>query len=288
MIYNSAQEWLDDPSKKVLLFGMSGLGKTHVSNMLRTTGDWFHYSVDYRIGTRYMGEAIVDNLKREAMKNPFLRDLLKTDSIHIGSKIRFENLTPLSTYLGKPGDVAKGGLEFIEYQRRQSEHHRAEVSALLDTPHFIDRAQGIYGYNNFVCDTGGSICEVVDPFDKDDPVLNTLSKNLLMVGIESSSEHNTKLTQRFDRDPKPMCYQAEFLNRSWREYMLENNVEPGDVDPDHFVRWAFSKALDRRQPLYEAMAQNWGLSVSADDVAGAVTAEKFELMIANALEKHHS
>jgi hypothetical protein len=37
--------------------------------------------VDYRIGTRYMGEHIVDNFKREAMKVPFLRDLLRSDSI---------------------------------------------------------------------------------------------------------------------------------------------------------------------------------------------------------------
>ncbi|MEE9426583.1 MAG: ATPase, partial [Paracoccaceae bacterium] len=35
MIYASAQDWENDPHKKVLLFGMSGLGKTHVSNMLR-------------------------------------------------------------------------------------------------------------------------------------------------------------------------------------------------------------------------------------------------------------
>ena len=36
-------------------------------------GGWFHYSVDYRIGTRYMGEYIADNFKREAMKVPLLR-----------------------------------------------------------------------------------------------------------------------------------------------------------------------------------------------------------------------
>ena len=30
---------------------------------------------DYRIGTRYMGEFIEDSFKREAMGNPFLRDL---------------------------------------------------------------------------------------------------------------------------------------------------------------------------------------------------------------------
>ena len=284
MIYENAQQWLNAPNKKVLLFGMSGLGKTHVSNMLRASGGWFHYSVDYRIGTRYMGEAIVDNFKREAMRNPFLRDLLKTDSIHIGSNMSFENLSPLSTYLGKPGNPSHGGLEFSEYQRRQGEHHRAEVAALLDTSHFIGRAHGLYGYSNFVCDTGGSICEVVDPFDENDPVLKHLSDNLLLVGIESSPEHNANLSRRFDADPKPMCYQAGFLDKSWARYLNENNVTSDEVSPDAFVRWAFAQALERRQPLYGAMAKNWGISVSADDIANAATPDKFEAMIANALE----
>ena len=43
MIYKSAQDWLDAAQKKVLLFGMSGLGKTHISNALRDNCDWFHY-----------------------------------------------------------------------------------------------------------------------------------------------------------------------------------------------------------------------------------------------------
>ena len=50
-----------------------GLGKTRIAAMLREEAGWFHYSVDFRIGTRYMGEHIVDNFKREAMRNPFLR-----------------------------------------------------------------------------------------------------------------------------------------------------------------------------------------------------------------------
>ena len=85
-------------------FGMSGLGKTHLAKLLRDGGDWFHYSVDYRIGTRYMGEYIADNFKREAMRVPLLRELLLTDSVYISSNITFDNLAPLSTYLGKPGD----------------------------------------------------------------------------------------------------------------------------------------------------------------------------------------
>jgi len=88
--------------------------------MLRDAADWFHYSVDFRIGTRYMGEHIVDNFKREAMRNPFLRQLLRSDSIYIASNITFHNLDPLSTYLGKPGDPAKGGIPFAEYKLRQN------------------------------------------------------------------------------------------------------------------------------------------------------------------------
>ncbi|MGR3289948.1 MAG: ATPase [Paracoccaceae bacterium] len=285
MIYKSAQQWQDDTHKRVLLFGMSGLGKTHVSNMLRGTGDWFHYSIDYRIGTRYLGEHIVDNFKREAMQNPFLRGLLKTDSIHIGSNISFDNLEPLSTYLGKPGDRLKGGIEINEYMRRQALHERAEISALLDAPYFIDRAQSLYQYSHFICDSGGSICEVIDPDDADDPVLKSLSDTLLLVWIQGSEAHNIELARRFDKAPKPMCYRAEFLQRVWQEYLIDNKCADTDVDPDDFVRWAYGQALAQRQPRYAAMARNWGVTVSAQDVAKATTPTAFDAMIARALEK---
>ncbi|MEM9811861.1 MAG: ATPase, partial [Pseudomonadota bacterium] len=76
MLYTSPDDWLSAEHKRVALFGMSGVGKTRISGLLRESGAWFHYSVDYRIGTRYMGERILDNVKREAMKTPFLRELL--------------------------------------------------------------------------------------------------------------------------------------------------------------------------------------------------------------------
>ncbi|MGD9866261.1 MAG: ATPase, partial [Pseudodonghicola sp.] len=42
MLFSTAVVWRAAPRKRVLCFGMSGLGKTHVSNMLRAAGDWFH------------------------------------------------------------------------------------------------------------------------------------------------------------------------------------------------------------------------------------------------------
>ena len=93
MLYRDADHWRASPQKRVLVYGMSGLGKTHMSTTVRSSGQWFHYSIDYRIGTRYMGELIADNAKAEAMKVPFLRDLLLSDSIYIGSNITFDTVS---------------------------------------------------------------------------------------------------------------------------------------------------------------------------------------------------
>jgi len=283
MIYRNADDWLRADRKRVLLFGMSGLGKTHISNLLRGEGGWFHYSIDYRIGTRYMGEHIADNFKREAMKVPLLRELLMTDSVHIGSNITFNNLAPLSTYLGKPGDPARGGVPFAEYLRRQEQHRQAEVASLLDTPHFIERANELYGYRNFVCDSGGSICEVVDPASPDDPVLNVLDGNLLLIWIKGSEAHRAELIRRFDRAPKPIYYQPAFLERLWADYCREQ-ARPGDrVDPDAFLRYGYARLLDHRQPRYEAMARR-GLTITAEEAAAVASAADFEALVARALD----
>ena len=282
MLYSSASDWRNASQKSVLVFGMSVLRKTHMSNLLRATGSWFHYSIDYRIGTRYMGEFIADNAKAEAMKVPFLRDLLMSDSIYIGSNITFDNLSPVATYLGKPGDPEKGGMSMEEYQRRQEQFRQAEIAALQDTAYFGTRAEALYGYPNFICDTGGSICEWVDPEDKNDPLLSELSRTCLMIWIKGDEAHTQELIRRFDRAPKPMAYQPAFLARVWQEYLLEQNCTEADVDPDAFIRFTYGKALAHRQPRYEAMAQ-WGITVTADQVSALETKQDFDDMVASCL-----
>ena len=287
MIYRTADDWRATSSQRVVLFGMSGLGKTYLASMLRDTGDWFHYSVDYRIGTRYMGEYIADNFKREAMKVPFLRELLMSDSVHIASNITFDNLAPLSTYLGKPGSPSRGGLPFDAYCQRQDQHRRAEIASLLDTRHFMDRAGDIYGTPHFVCDSGGSICEVVDPDDPDDRVLTALSRDLLLVWIKGSDAHTAELVRRFDRAPKPMYYQPQFLERAWIAYRVEKGLEADQVNPDDFIRWTYARALAHRQPRYEAMARR-GVTILAEEVAQIRTPDDFTDLIATAIARKDS
>jgi hypothetical protein len=218
------------------------------------------------------------------MQVPFLRDLLLSDSIYIGSNITFHNLTPVSTYLGKPGDPAKGGLPIEDYRIRQAQFRKAEIAALYDTPHFIERAERLYGYPHFVCDTGGSICEWVDGDDPDDPLLNELSRHCLLVYIQGSAAHTQELVRRFDRAPKPMAYQPEFLDAAWSEYLHENKCKADEVDPDSFIRWTYARALAHRTPRYEAMAK-WGVTVTADEVAATRDAQAFDDLVATALER---
>ena len=155
----------------------------------------------------------------------------------------------------------------------------------MDTAHFIDRAQTLYGYPHFVCDTGGSICEWVDPDDPADPVLTALSGAALMVWIKGADAHTEELIRRFDRAPKPMAYQPAFLDAQWRAFLTETGATEDEVDPDAFIRYTYASALAHRQPRYEAMAKNWGLTVTAETVARLRTAADFEDMIAAALEK---
>ncbi len=285
MIYGTPEDWLSARHKRVALFGMSGLGKTRIAAMLREQGDWFHYSVDFRIGTRYMGEHIVDNFKREAMRNPFLRALLRSDSIYIASNITFHNLEPLSTYLGKPGDPAKGGIPFDEYIRRQRQHREAEIAATRDALLYIAKADEIYGYDHFVCDTSGSLCEVVDPADPADPVMTDLASATLPVWFRGTEADLDDLAGRFDRAPKPMYYSESFLTQLWTAYCAEAGVAPEAVDPDAFIRHGFRALMAHRLPRYGAMAERWGVTVEAADVATVRDPADFDALVAQALQR---
>lgn len=284
MIYEGPEDWLGASHKSVALIGMSGVGKTRISALLRDEGDWFHYSVDYRIGTRYLNEQIVDDFKREAMKNAYLRDLLRSDSIYIGSNLSFHNLTPLSTWLGKPGDAEAGGIPFADYLARQRLHREAEIASMLDAPSFVHRARGLYQYSNFVCDTSGSLCEVVEAENQNDPVLNAMYQSMLPVYIRGTDAHEADLKARFDRSPKPMYYQEAFLTQVWADFLAEAD-KPGDrVDPDEFIRYGFARLLNHRRPRYQAIADKWGVSVEADDIAAVQTGADFDALIAQALQ----
>lgn len=258
----SGTEFRDWEHKAITFLGMSGVGKTRLARVLRKS-QWFHYSVDYRIGTRYLDEPILDNVKAKVMQIQFLKELMRSDSIHIANNITVDNLQSLSSFLGKIGNPELGGLGLREFMLRQQLHREAEIAALKDVPVFINKAQQIYGYRHFVNDAGGSVCELDDA-----QVVSTLAEHTLIVYIQATKHDEKELIKRAEQSPKPLYYREEFLNEQLTEYLQENSLSYAAlVDPDDFCRWVFPRLFYSRIPRYEAITSEYGYTVSTEDVA---------------------
>ena len=256
----SGNEFRALPHKAITLLGMSGVGKTHLASKLPKTS-WFHYSGDYRIGTKYLEEPILDNIKQQAMQVDFLRDLLRSDSIYIASNITVHNLEPVSTFLGKVGNPAKGGLPLEKFRERQRMHLAAEVEAMKDVAGFIHKAQEIYGYDHFVNDAGGSLCELEDP-----EALRVLSENTVIVYIRAGEDMEAKLIQRARDDPKPMYYRRDFLDEKLKQFMETEGLSVvEEIDPDQFASWIFPELVRHRRPRYQGIADRFGYTIDASD-----------------------
>ena len=274
------EEFLAWPTKSVTLLAMSGAGKTTLANKLPKT-KWFHYSGDYRIGTKYLKEPILDNIKRHAISVPFLRQLLLSDSIYVSSKITVENLAAVSSFLGKLGNPELGGLSLTEFKRRQKLHHQAEVAAMLDVPEFIHKAEDIYGYKHFINDAGGSVCELDSP-----EVLESLARHTLILYIKIPASLEQTIIERAKSDPKPLYYREAFLDEKLAEFMaLKGYVNTDAIPPDEFVTWVFPELFQSRLPRYEAIAEQYGYTIDANDTAAVTSEEDFIRLIADALAR---
>ena len=276
----SRSDFLAWPHKAITLLGMSGVGKTTLAYKLPSS-EWFHYSGDYRIGTKYLSEPILDNIKRQAMKVDFLRELLRNDSIYISSNITVHNLQPVSTFLGKIGRADLGGLPVAEFKRRQRLHREAEIGAMRDVAEFIVKAQEIYGYDHFINDAGGSLVEL-----DDERTEKTLADNTLILYLRADDDMERELVRRAVSDPKPLYYNEKFLDQKLIEYVSEAELESADhIVPDEFVRWIFPSLVAHRRPKYEALAKRHGYTLNAR-LAESITNERdFLELVASTLDR---
>lgn len=266
--------------KSITLLGMSGVGKTRLANILRSH-DWFHYSGDYRIGTRYLDEAILDNIKHQVMQVPFLRDLLRSDSIYIRNNITVNNLNPVSSFLGKLGNPSLGGLGVEEFKRRQLMHQIAEVEAMKDVPEFIRKAREIYGYKHFINDAGGSVCEL-----EDEQVYKVIAEHSVIIYIQASKKDEAVLINRAQTSPKPLYYREDFLDQQLSLYLEEKQLDyVAMIDPDDFVCWMFPRLFYSRIPRYEKIAEDYGYTISTNELSGVSTEEDFLCLIEKALSR---
>ena len=178
----TAKEFRSEKNKRLTLLGMSGVGKTHLAKLIGENGGWYHFSGDYHIGATYLKDEIINNITKKMKQDPWLQNLLDNHSISVNSQVTFDNLEPISAFLGKVGNPEEGGLAIDEFIRRQGLFLEAEIKAMYDVPSFIKQSQQL-GYNNFINDAGGSLCELGDK-----KLYQLLAKNTLVVYIKTDKD----------------------------------------------------------------------------------------------------
>jgi hypothetical protein len=248
----------------ITLLGMSGVGKTMLSKELRKSTNWFHYSADYRIGTRYLAEDILDNIKFKIMQmsDPFVANLLRSDSIYIQHNISVDNLDPILTFLGMYGDANQGGLDKPSFLERQNLYRAAEVHSMKELNRFIRKSWDIYGCHQFINDASGSLCEICDPNDENDLVLKALKDETLILYIKSDARAEEDLKARAKSSPKPLFYHPSFI-----EPVLVDKPKDGNgVDPFNFARPLFPDLLEFRKPRYAAISERLGFTIGVSDL----------------------
>lgn len=247
--------------KSITLMGMSGVGKTTLSQKLPNE-KWFHYSGDYRIASHYLNDVIGDFLKAEAMTSPLIADLLKSDSIYIGSNLSIDNLAPVSAYIGKLGNREQGGLDLDTFLKRQRQHYHAEVAACYDIGYFKTRAEQLYGYEYFLHDAGGSICEL-----DDEAVIKYMASETDFVYIHADAQLTEAITQRALDYPKPLYYNEAFLTQQLADYQGKlGSDKVDDIPPDDFVRFIIPNLMKHREKRYLAIAERYGRIVDAKTI----------------------
>ena len=274
----SAKDFLKNKNKRITLLGMSGVGKTHLAKLIGEEGDWFHFSGDYRIGAKHLKEEIIANIANKMSSNNWLKALLENKSISVNSQVTFDNLEPISAFLGKVGNPEEGGLPISEFIRRQSLFFEAEKKTMYEVPEFIAKSQA-KGFSHFINDAGGSLCELEDP-----KLFKLLSANTLIIYIKTSKENERALIERAKETPKPMYYNPVFFQRSIQNYLAENNLEyAAEISPDSFVSWVFPKLIEDRLKKYSKIANKYGCTIQSDDLHSCSSANDVIDLISRAL-----
>lgn len=275
----TAEQFIKDKNKCLTLLGMSGVGKTHLAKLIGEEGDWFHFSGDYRIGATHLKDAIIENISSKMKRDSWLKPMLENNSISVNSQVSFDNLGPISAFLGKIGNPEEGGLPLAEFIRRQKLFFNAEKKTMYEVPEFIKYSLK-RGYNHFINDAGGSLCEL-----NDTKLYKLLSEKTLVVYIKTSKENELALIERAKSHPKPMYYNPSFFEKALKSYLKENSLNyAAQINPDAFVGWVFPKLMNYRLDKYEEISKKYGCTIISDDLHNCSSANDVISLISKALK----
>ena len=140
-------------------------------------------------------------------------------------------------------------------------HRLAESKSMMDVGEFIAKSNE-KGFDHFINDAGGSLCEL-----DDDEVYQYLANQTLIVYIRASDENIIDLEQRAKSDPKPLYFQSEFLINAVGKYLNENGMTyVAEICPNDFISWVFPRLLQHRIPKMERIAEKYGCIIESKDL----------------------
>jgi NDP-sugar pyrophosphorylase family protein len=132
---------------------------------------------------------------------------------------------------------------------------------MVDVASFMAKASEIYGYQHFLNDTGGSVCELDSPEAE-----RVLAENTVVLYIRADDDMELELIRRAESKPKPMYYNEAFLRNRLGVYLNEQGLADADeMSPEDFARWIFPELVKHRRPLYQALADKYGYTISASE-----------------------
>jgi len=224
-------------------------------------------------------DEIINNITKKMKQDPWLQNLLNNQSISVNSQVTFDNLEPISAFLGKVGNPQEGGLEIDEFIRRQSLFLEAEIKAMYDVPRFIKQSQQS-GYDNFINDAGGSLCEL-----EDKKLYQLLAKNTLIIYIKTNKDAERVLIERSTAQPKPVYYHPDFFVSALQSYLAKNRLNyVAQINPDSFARWVFPRLIKDRLAKYQSLADQYGHTIKSNDLYHCHSSDDVINLIAGALD----
>jgi hypothetical protein len=150
---------------------------------------------------------------------------------------------------------------------------------MYDVPSFIERSQGA-GWQHFINDAGGSLCELGDT-----KLYELLSENTLILYIKASESNQQALIEPAKKIPKPVYYHPDFFQSALKSYLEEKQLAyVAQINPDDFVRWVFPKLVAKRQTKYREIAEQYGYTVLSNGLHSCRNSDEVVNLICEALD----
>ena len=152
---------------------------------------------------------------------------------------------------------------------------------MKDVATFIEKARDIYGYQHFLNDTGGSVCEINSPDAE-----RAIAENTVLLYIRADEDMEQELIDRARSNPKPLYYDETFLRARVDEYLQAEGIGGiAAMDPRKFAQWVFPELVRHRRPLYQSLADRYGYTVTAAEASQVASEADFLTLVEDAIRR---